>query len=337
MMRLSTPWVTLLVAAPFALGLNAALADDDHGGARTAFEFADPEIVESSGLAVSEGLFATVNDSGDVGRTFVVDPDTGKTVGGVTWGEATDVESLAPTPNGGLLVGDTGGNIEPRSAVELIEVPFERGQSTGGETRYTLDYPDGGHDAEALLVHPRTGEVLIATKGLFSGVLYAAPRPLDRLRPGSNGRLRARSDVIRNVTDGAFFPDGRHLILRNYTAATVYTYPGLREVDSFTLPSQPQGEAIAVSPLGKVFVSTEGQFTPVWEVTLPDALAAEVRTRPDPTPRADPTPSPPATRPGEDPEASEEEAPDRPVWPWLVGVLVGAGGIAVLVRSLRPR
>ena len=45
------------------------------------FSFADPEIVESSGLVATEGLVVTVNDSGDAARAFIVDPGSGETVG----------------------------------------------------------------------------------------------------------------------------------------------------------------------------------------------------------------------------------------------------------------
>ena len=83
---------------PVFVGLAAAppvSADDD-----VAFTFTDPAIVESSGLVARDGLFATVNDSGDLGRVFSVDPTDGSTVGVTSWGDATDVEALAPQDGG---------------------------------------------------------------------------------------------------------------------------------------------------------------------------------------------------------------------------------------------
>ena len=42
-------------------------------------------------------------------------------------------------------------------------------------TWYRFTYPDGPHDAEALLVDPRDGRIWIATKDVFGGGLYRAP------------------------------------------------------------------------------------------------------------------------------------------------------------------
>ena len=54
------------------------------------FRFADPAIVESSGLTVADGLVSTVNDSGDSARVFTVDADSGRTVGVTTLGRRGD-------------------------------------------------------------------------------------------------------------------------------------------------------------------------------------------------------------------------------------------------------
>ena len=107
MIRLAQVITAAVVATPFAIGTAVA------GGDRTAveFRFKDPQIVESSGLVARDGLFVTVNDSGDSGRTFVVDGATGRTVGGATWSsEPEDIEAVAPMPDGSVLVGDIGDN-----------------------------------------------------------------------------------------------------------------------------------------------------------------------------------------------------------------------------------
>ena len=48
------------------------------------------------------------------------------------------------------------------------------------------------------------------------------------------------------ATDGAFFPDGRHLVVRDYGRAVVYAFPVLEAVAEVDLPEQQQGEGIAV-------------------------------------------------------------------------------------------
>ena len=100
-----------LAVLPFGLGFSVG---ESKPGADVVFAFADPAIIESSGLVAQDGRFATVNDSGDGGRVFTVDPADGATVAETTWdGAPADVESMALTPEGDVLVGDTGGNISP--------------------------------------------------------------------------------------------------------------------------------------------------------------------------------------------------------------------------------
>ena len=80
---------------PFVIGFSVAGAEPAAG--EEVCRFQDPQIVESSGLVARDGLFVTVNDSGDSGRVFVVDAQTCRTVGGTTWSdEVEDVEAVAP-------------------------------------------------------------------------------------------------------------------------------------------------------------------------------------------------------------------------------------------------
>ena len=229
------------IAVPFLVGAALAPADADRD---VVFRFADPAIVESSGLTAAGGLVTTVNDSGDSARVFTVDAASGRTVGVTTWdGEATDVEALAPAGDGEVWVGDIGDNAAARDEVTVTRVPVGRGdRSVAGES-FRLVYPDGPADAEALLAHPRTGRLFVVTKGVFGGEVYAAP---SALRADAPNRLRLLGDAPGIVTDGAFFPDGRHLLLRNYGRAFVLSFPSLDLVGGFDLPAQKQGEGIAV-------------------------------------------------------------------------------------------
>ena len=75
--------------------------------------------------------------------------------------------------------------------------------------------------------------------------MYAAP---GRLRADRPNQLTEVGPVLPIATDAAFFPDGRHIIVRNYSEAAVYSWPELDEVGRFGLPDQQQGEGIAVDP-----------------------------------------------------------------------------------------
>jgi len=226
------------------------------------FAFQDPAIVESSGLVVRDGLFVTVNDSGDSGRIFTVD-STGATVGVTSWSPTpTDDEALAPAGPGEVWVGDIGDNTASRASITVVRVPFGPGDRTVTPPSYSLVYPDGAHDAETLLAAP-DGRLLVVSKELFGGAVYEAPAHLSESEPNE---LRRVGGAIGFATDGSFFPDGRHYVLRDYGSAAVYSYPGFHRLASFDLPAQRQGEGIAVDPDGWVHVSSEGEHTQVLRV-----------------------------------------------------------------------
>jgi hypothetical protein len=321
--------VALVVALPFGLGLTAALPGDDEPVLR----FADPAIVESSGLVARGGLLQTVNDSGDQARVFTVDRG-GRTVGVTRWdGDPVDVEALAPGPPGRVWVGDVGDNTGERDIVTVTSVPVGRGEPSGPVQTYRLSYPGGGTDAETLLAHPRTGRLYVVTKGVLGGEVLAAPRDLDA---DTVNRMRPVGRVLALATDGAFLPDGRHVVLRDYTRAVVYTFPALEQVADVRLPRQRQGEAIAVDDDGRLLVSSEGLHAPVHAVDLPPqavpavAGPADGDSSPEPSPSTTPDPVP-------EPEPSGTEAARPDVRSWLIGAAVMVAMVVVLVRSLRPR
>ena len=321
----------LAVVAPFVVGL-AVTPGAPHG--TEVLRFGDPAIVEASDLVVDRGLFVTTNDSGDTGRVFVVDRH-GRTVGVTHWSDApTDVEALAPAGPGAVWVGDIGDNLGRRPDVTLTRVPVGRGDRTVHPVSYRLSYPGGARDAETLVRDPETGRLYVASKDVFGGTLYAVPHRLsaDRVTP-----LRRVGRVLPLATDGAFFPDGRHLLVRGYGSATVYDWPSLQTVASFDLPAQPQGEGIAVAADGHVYLSSEGARSAVLRVALPPAVRGALRPAAGSS-SGSPSPSAPSS-PSEPPTSGYAHSTGSPhdVWPWLLGGVVGAGAIVVLVRSLRPR
>lgn len=315
-----------LVVALGLLSAPGALAADATGGVvphSRLFAFDDEEVLESSGLVDRGEVVYTVNDSGGEPTVYGVDARTGRTTSRTTYAEdATDVEALAPGRAGTVWVGDIGDNRRNRDEVSVYRVRPDGGEQPA--QRYRLTYPDGPHDAETLLVHPRSERVFVVTKSVFGGRVYAAP-PV--LRAGSANRLAPFADVRGLVTDGSFYPDGRHVVLRTYGRATVHTFPGFRGRGTVRLPPQPQGEGIAVSSTGRVLVSSEGVRAEVLEVRLPDALTAPLATRESaPTP---PTPQPAAGRP--DPRSARD-------WAGVALAAAAVAGVGYLaVRHSRVR
>ena len=291
------------------------------------FSFADPAITESSGLVDLGDVMVTTNDSGGGALVYVVDPATGRTVGRTTYADrVVDTEALAPAGGDVVWVGDIGDNAEDRSSIEVYRVPVGRGDRTVRAPSYRLDYPDGAHDAESLVAAP-DGRLYLITKALLGGTVYAAPRHLD---PAGANRLRAVATVDVWATDAALFPDARHVLVRGYDGAVVYTFPGFQPVAAVDLPRQRQGEGVSIGTSGRIRLSSEGVHSAVLQADLPAEVVAAMAGRPA------------STSPSAAPTASAVPAPRAPVVAddhrWLLFVAAGSGVAAVaILLALLPR
>lgn len=303
---------------------------------RPVFTVQDPRIDEASGLVDlgpgdGQGLMVVTNDSGDAGIVYVLD-GSGRTVGTTRFGESRDAESLAPATDGEVWVGDTGDNSLTREDIVVRKVPVGRGDRTVTVPAYRLSYPDGPHDAETLLVDPRTGRLYVVTKSLFASGVYAAPRTLD---PDRVNRLTKVAAVSLTATDGAVFPDGGHVILRGYGSANVYTFPAFHLVGGFRLPGQPQGESISIGPRDRIRIGSEGKRQPVLRIRLPAPLAAKL------APARSATPSPSGAddtkqRSGETGSVSKGTE-EWVFWSMFGALAVAMAGMVTAARALRRR
>src|SRR3954454_5079321 len=322
-------WRSAVVAALLSAAITipgARATADQPTPSHRLFTIADDDIFESSGLVDEGRSLYTVNDSGDDAVVYAIDPRSGETTARITYADSVDdVEALVPGRGATLWVGDIGDNRQRRDDIAVYRVrPGHR-----DAPRFTLRYPDGSHDAETLLVHPRTGRVFVVTKSPFGGTVYVAP---DRLEEGRTNRLRVFAHVGGLVTDGSFYPDGRHLVLRTYGTASVYTFPGFALTGTVRLPAQPQGEGISVSATNRVLVSSEGVHTDVLQVTLPRSLVTTARvSRP-------PGPPPSTKRPAHRPvrAAPDPRGPGDYAAIALVGAVIAYAGW-LTVRNSRVR
>lgn len=276
-------------------GADAGTAFTDDGGcacaawgpSASAGLLADPELVELSGLAASRahpGVLWAHNDSGDSARFFGLS-DQGATLGRFTLpgAVARDIEDLAlgPCPLGTCVyLGDIGDNLAVRddTAVFRVAEPQPRPDAGTGSfpvsfERFDFAYPNGRHhNAEALLVHPVTGDVYVLTKqgpGTRSRV-YRFPRPLDAsaeavLEDLGEASVPASGDL--HLTGGDVSPCGNALLLRMYNRVVELRLPPGRPFEAIfqaaprALPtaSEPQGEAVAWSHDGRAyFTASEG-------------------------------------------------------------------------------
>ena len=263
----------------------------------------DRSVNESSGLVASRrnpGVYWTHNDSGDGPFLYCV-RGRGESCGvwSVTGAEARDWEDVAAGPGPGagrsyLYVGDIGDNLGDQEHVTVYraaEPEVAAGQAppskaapaaTEAAEALRLTYPDGPHNAEALLVHPQTGDLYIVTKEAEPGV-YVARAPL---RVGGTNAL-ARVAVLPIgggdsrtgvITGGDISPDGTRVALCTYGDGYEMEAPAGQPFDAvwqqpptrFGLGARAVGEAIAYRLDGKALLTTSedplGSGTPLAQV-----------------------------------------------------------------------
>jgi hypothetical protein len=219
-----------------------------------------PAATELSGLALSRsGTLWTHNDSGDSPRVFALDRrgrfQREVTVAGA---EAIDWEDIAARGRT-LYVGDIGDNLAARPNVTVYRFAEPPpGTTSVTAQRIDLRYADGAHDAETVLVDPRSGAIVIVTKdiGGQAGVYVA-----------SKGRLRKRATLELGVgqplTAGDVSGDGRTIVLRSYDRAFVFARRAGESIMSALkrrpctagadLLDEGQGESLALARDGRAF------------------------------------------------------------------------------------
>jgi hypothetical protein len=272
-----------------------------YGSPTTITTIKEKSITESSGLTASRstpGAYWTHNDSGD--GPFIYAFDTrGDSLGifRVTGAQARDWEDMASGPGPDarksyLYLGDIGDNNEARDEVVVYRVPEPkltaatrkltkaRPGSTEPAEAIRLKYPDGKHDAEALLVHPTTGNIYIVNKvPIANPVVYEAAAPFTAgklVTMKRLGEIRVPSIFGGVVTGGSISPDGRRVALCDYFQGYEIVLPaGSRDFNDiwkqkmigFDLGKRKQGESITYRLDGKAFLATsEGKQSPLIQV-----------------------------------------------------------------------
>lgn len=272
-----------ITAAVFVLSAPAVLAAPASPAAPAAdpdrtFRMTDPRITESSGLAASRahpGVYWTHNDQ-DKPRIFGIDSRTGETVATITMrgvGEPRDMEAISVGADGAIYVGDIGDNLGggwDHVWIYRFPEPKRLADQTVDATQYTVKYADGPRDAEALMVHPVTGRVYIASKNEDGGGLYEGPA---KLTPEGTNTF-TRVGEVPWVTDGAFSPDGKELVLRSYFSARAYAWKDgrLGADHRVRAPIQGQAESVSYTLDGSALMfGTEGTRSEVERVDIKES------------------------------------------------------------------
>jgi hypothetical protein len=243
----------------------------------------------------------THNDSGDRPRVFAVSHDGALLADiAIAGAQAIDWEDIAvgPAPGGrdALYLADTGDNDAARPEVDVYRVP-EPDPAAGGAggpgasapaARLALRYPDGPHDAEALLVDPRGGALVIVTKS-FAGAarVYVAQRPSATATTTLRRSGSLSLGVGEAVTAGDVAADGRTIALRSYGRAFVWRRHGGESLvaalrrrpcsPSIDLFAEGQGEALALTAHGGAFYTVPEGSSPAIRRYAPARRAAAHR------------------------------------------------------------
>lgn len=242
------------------------------------------ELDELSGLAASrvhEGVLYTHNDSGDLARFFGIDErgvvHAEHTLEGITTEDTEDI-AVGPCASGScVFLGDIGDNDEKRKDVRIYRMP-EPGITSDTLRPEVLvaKYPDGPHNAETLLVLPKSGaagsagDMIIVTKSP-SGVSGVYRLPAEA-QPGTTHVLEKKGELVVPdtgsplVTGGSVHPCEDRILIRTYATLFEYRFSGGLETAFAAAPTvlpvskEPQGEAVTYSADGThVFTVSEGK------------------------------------------------------------------------------
>ncbi len=259
----------------------------------------DPRLAELSGLVdVGDRMLAMV-DGGDQVVVYVLDGACQVVDVSTAALDPYDPEDLAVGPDGTVWLADTGDNNATRDTVALVEL-----RPDGTTALYRLTYPDGPHDAEALLLAPDGTPYLVTKEVLGASHVYrpAAP-PVDGgtvaladvgtvtfTLTGTPGGPVGRAGQLL-VTGGAVARDGSRIALRTYTDAYVWPLAGTDvpgalagEPVRIALPEAPQGEALSFTADGSaLLVAGEGVPGDVTLVPVPAATAPSSVSSPVPS------------------------------------------------------
>ena len=258
------------------------------------------DITESSGIAASRcqnGVLWTHNDSGDDAFIYAIN-SAGDNLG--TWkvpnAQNIDWEDIATYKDKNrkcfLYIGEIGDNklIRNEHAVYRVTEPIVTDAATSSNRQSPLpaenasvirfSYPDHNANAETLMIDPKTGDIYIVTKRV------SGPAGVYRIKPDFDRDGMVKAEKIAEIsvpaipngflTGGDISPDGRHVIICDYTRAYEYTLPDdarnfddvwKQRPESVDLGKRAVGEAVCYSADGTViFATSEGKNSPLIEV-----------------------------------------------------------------------
>ncbi len=236
-----------------------------------------PDLIEASGLVVTDAHLWLHNDSGDP-VLFALD-HTGAHVARLPLLTTTGDWEGATWRRDRLWIGDIGDNNAVRPDILLLEVELPDPVADGAAAvprPLRLTWPEGPVDSETLMADPITDDLLLVTKVFDGDVgIYRVLDPeaeasdLERVASLQFGEGALAPTTL--VTGGEIAPDGRLVILRTYLDAFAWPrIPGEPWADTFArepcpidLETEAQGETLGFGP-DALWTISEGEAPTVW-------------------------------------------------------------------------
>ena len=279
---------TLLVTS-----LATTSANGQSGEKRGGVILAEPEVTESSGLAVSHRnreRFWTHNDSGGKRRIFAFDREgrpTGRSqLTRIEAGDWEDIASFIHQEKARLLIADCGDNKAQRKsiALHLIDEPDPDATTETIQVQtLRLTYPNGPRDCEAVAVDPRRKQIVLISKSRFPAAgVHVVPLPgRDEVSDSSELLVAKRVTTLPlpMITAMDIDPRTGDLWLVSYFQAFQFRCidreePLSRQLGrvprAFELPRWKQIESVAVDASQSIWVTSEGVPAIMGRVTIPE-------------------------------------------------------------------
>lgn len=299
----------ILLAATSAMSLACSFAppkgeqtyaSSPYGPPRVIANIRSKDLTEASGIASSRcqsDVLWTHNDSGDNAFIFAIST-RGEMLG--TWrvqnANNVDWEDIATYKDSvgkcWIYIGEIGDNRlkQPNHKVYRVPEPLvvkaenvsTRKNSAVTEAADAVEfyYPDHDQDAETLMVQPGTGNIYVVTKHV------SGPAGVYKLKPDFSQGKPQKAEMIAEIsvptipngllTGGDISPDGRHVIICDYTQAYEYALPDNAAAFDDIWKQQPvavdlgrreNGEAISYSTDGtSIFATSEKADPPLIEL-----------------------------------------------------------------------
>ena len=235
-------------------------------------------IQEASGIIASRqfpGLVWTHNDSGNPNDIFLLD-STGAIKGvysvGIYGNRDWEDIAIGPGPDPKktyIYVGDIGDNdaIHASSFIYRFPEPSTIAGSTGAPAavsnidRIIVQYPDGPHNAETLMLDPLTKDIYIAGKDPSANIYIATyPQKVDT----TITMKKIAVLPLSTLTAGDISPNGMEILMKNYNQIYYWKRKAgesiittlIRTPETIPYVSEAKGEAIGWDPKGNSFYTT---------------------------------------------------------------------------------